>query len=258
MFLRKYLANILLIVACGFGCYGYFIYSQRASLTTVTRASNKNPKSASSLKALSVLERICTEIPDFNQLDDITRVNQICDWVYQNADIVSKRDFLIDSEKYPIHSQSLDENFRLLFEDKGGHWCAGIASLLKQVYETLGYRSWVYYCGVPDILTHATTLVEVNGTIYIQDAYFNFSYVDDKGYLLPFYKLLRKLADGTPVNIREHMHRSRDVHTTAAINLTNWALARAIPKSFKKISKGHAVYKSETSIHAFKDHWYRT
>ena len=62
-------------------------------------------------------------------------------------------------------------------------------------------NSWLYDFG--DIesdspTTHQTTLVEVDGDVILQDAYFNFEYVVSRGMPIPFLDLITLIHAGVP------------------------------------------------------------
>ena len=78
--------------------------------------------------------------------------------------------------------------------------------MLSRVYKAAGFKSWLYDFG--DIesespTTHQTTLVEVDGEVIFQDAYFNYEYVDAQGIPIPFLELISLVRAGVPPAAKE-------------------------------------------------------
>ena len=84
-------------------------------------------------------------------------------------------------------------------------WAASTAevrrSCFRESIRPQDLNSWLYDFG--DIegdspTTHQTTLVEVDGDVVLQDAYFNFEYVDSRGMPIPFLDLITLIHAGVP------------------------------------------------------------
>ena len=84
-------------------------------------------------------------------------------------------------------------------------WAASTAEVRRSCFREFirpqDLTSWLYDFG--DIegdspTTHQTTLVEVDGDVVLQDAYFNFEYVDSRGMPIPFLDLITLIHAGVP------------------------------------------------------------
>ena len=120
-------------------------------------------------------------------LEDISNIRRE---TYSQVKVTSD---LENSKHLILNHNSLtpEELSRRLKMDIGGVWCAGAATHLRNIYLKKGLKSWLYNFGFQekDLLSHVVTLVEINGKIYVQDAYFNITYEDN------FRELLRKIAN---------------------------------------------------------------
>lgn len=75
--------------------------------------------------------------------------------------------------------------------------------MLSRVYKAAGFNSWTYDFGEPEErdggpTTHQTTLVEVDGDVILQDAFFNYEYVDDLGKPIAFLDLISRIIEDRP------------------------------------------------------------
>jgi len=161
---------------------------------------------------VETVARLHADIPDFDATSPLGRVDAVRDWVYEQTDVAATRDRLIDYGTYRLWRMDPDDIFALYAGDVGGVWCDGAANGLRRVYEAVGYRAWVLSYGIKGKVTHAVTLVEVEGDVYLQDAYFNSTYVDASGRHLPFYDVLRRIKQGEPVHTAPGARILRDVH----------------------------------------------
>lgn len=84
-----------------------------------------------------------------------------------------------------------------------GVWCVGAAVILARLYEELGYKSQIITWGSQPLLSHTQVLVQANGQWYMQDAYFNFDYVDEQGRAMPYFDVLKRFSDGQAPIIRQ-------------------------------------------------------
>lgn len=101
------------------------------------------------------------------------------------------------------------KSYRELAEDlKGGDvavWCAGSALIYLRALEELGFKGWIFHFGFTDDLTHAVTLVDVDGVIVVQDVYLNEGVNADIRQIL----VALERGEGPPTH---HETRDRKVH----------------------------------------------
>jgi len=69
-----------------------------------------------------------------------------------------------------------DELAEMLESGECGVRSGGAALALWRVVTDRGLRAWCYDFGFPESLTHMVTVVEVDGTLEVHDAFFNLSY----------------------------------------------------------------------------------
>jgi hypothetical protein len=136
---------------------------------------------------------ISNSIAGYNTMTEIEKVRALRLYVYQHTSVSDPI----------IHDQVVNlplKDAYSMFESGlgGGVMCGGTAIMLSRVYKAAGFNSWVYNFGAIDGPSHVTTLVEVNGDVIVQDAYFNFEYVDDDGMPIPFPELITRILRGAP------------------------------------------------------------
>lgn len=90
-----------------------------------------------------------------------------------------------------------------------GLWCAGASFVFQRALESLGFRAWTLHVGFDDDLTHAVTIVDVEGEFLLQDSYLNESCGVDVRQVLP--KL--QIGEAPPMH-RET--RDRKIHLIPA------------------------------------------
>ena len=125
---------------------------------------------------------ITASISGYEAMTDIEKVRALRLYVYQHTPF----------ENPLVHDQvvnlPLSDAYAVFAKGVGGVYCGGAAIMLSRVYKAAGFDSWLYDFG--DIesdspTTHQTTLVEVDGDVVLQDAYFNYEYVDSRGMTNP-------------------------------------------------------------------------
>jgi hypothetical protein len=185
------------------------------------------------------ITRISDEIPGFAELPPLRRIDAVRNWVYANTDIAVDQKALLPYDKYPLHALKIEELMELHDRNTGGHFCAGI-------------NYWMYSYGDETSLTHAVALVEVEGNLYAQDAYFNLTYVDQHDQPVPFYTMLENLLDGREPKIKTGDSRFRDVHLRERVPADGgWAVAGILTDTCKTLGEQWSVCKSQTSSEAF-------
>lgn len=134
---------------------------------------------------------ITASINGYDGMTNIEKVRAIRLYVYQHTPVGEPI----------VHDQvvnlPLRDAYAILAKD-GGVYAGGVAIFLSRFYKAAGFNSWEYNFGEADRATDATTLVEVDGNVIVQDAHFNFEYVDANGKPIPFLDLISRIADGTP------------------------------------------------------------
>jgi len=132
---------------------------------------------------------ITASIPGYVAMTGIEKVRALRLYVYQHTPVGTP---LVDDQAVRL---SLKDAYSVF--EKGGTFCSGAAVMLSRVYKAAGFNSWVYEFGSTETSedpTHATTLVEVNGEVILQDGYLNYEYVDTQGTPIPFLKLIALIA----------------------------------------------------------------
>jgi hypothetical protein len=192
----------------------------------------------------AIVSEIRKSLDRLGELSALERIREIRRWVYRNTDVAS-RPFLLDDKTCPINSLPLDAVYVFYSQDQGGHFCGGIADVLAKTYRALGYESYSLHYGERGQFTHATTLVRVQGKLYLEDAYFNYRLVDDQGNVLDFNESQRRLTLGLPVEIQED-DDLRDVHVTHPKN-SQWA-ENSDPEHWRIQPDGHYVCQAATRV----------
>lgn len=195
-----------------------------------------------------VVTRMLSEIRDYETLSAYEQTVAIRRWAAKNID-VSDPSHLLDQTS--LHTRSLDENVDELFDDQGGHFCSGVAYLLTRLYREAGFKSIIYSYGFrdadPPAITHATTLVEVEGVWYVQDAYFDFSF-EEGGRPVPFFEVLSNLAD-EKTTATQMTGAIRDYHSSFEKNTSPmWT-----PKTtaVKQLGEKHFIHRAHLSYDGF-------
>jgi hypothetical protein len=113
--------------------------------------------------------------------------------IYALADVAATDDLLVTD--YP---RSLAEVRADVEANKGGLWCWGAAYTLQLSLKEAGYETYTLSYGFPDegLLTHAVTLVRIDGELYLQDPYLNLDYP------IPFFQIVERLARGETPSAR--------------------------------------------------------
>lgn len=152
--------------------------------------------------------------------DPQSKIAEIRQSIYEQTDLSSGWRLI---EAYP---RAASELLAIYKANAGGVWCSGAAYTLQQAYSDAGYEAWVLSYGFQGsqspLLTHATTLVRVGDTIYLQDAYLNFDYP------VPFFEVLDQLRAGVAPKPRVSPG-DRDVLVLPARMSKSWAVAPGSP-----------------------------
>lgn len=136
------------------------------------------------------VQRMIESIPGYDDMDSMAKVRTLRERVARITPVAGSMNFL-------IHDKVINLPLEAAYNEMahGGVFCGATATFLARVYTAAGFKAWTYNFGRSGILTHVTTLVEIDDEIFIQDAYLNYEYVDDDGKLIPFFSVLSKLTD---------------------------------------------------------------
>ncbi len=136
--------------------------------------------------------------------DDLRTVRALRRYLYRRLPLASNGDYWITDP--PVREAASLQSAMKLFETADrGVWCQAAAVLLARLYEAAGYRAWVTSYGDPGTLTHTVTLVEVDGVLYLEDAYFNLDYVRADGTAQPYFEALEGLSHRRPPRVRQDL-----------------------------------------------------
>lgn len=123
----------------------------------------------------AVVAAMYADHPRLNEADNFTKTCIIRDWVAEHS-LVSSEQFLLNHNT--VNQKNMHELYNQMAAHEGGMWCSGYARLLKYTYTEMGFEAYSYATGTPNVNSHAVTLVNVDGKLIVQDAYFQKTYVD--------------------------------------------------------------------------------
>lgn len=105
------------------------------------------------------------------------------------------RDASVIDKNWP--SWKGERYYNIFLYDSATVDCGGSSNFLKEVYKDLGYTSVTYDMGCPMDFTHQTTLVKnpSDNNFYIQDAFYNAHFEDNKGKKLSFIQMMKILLN---------------------------------------------------------------
>ena len=136
------------------------------------------------------------------------RAREIRKSAAREIDYAGDREALLDHLE--LFDQPASVGLELVRRDAGGFWCGGAAVITRKIFEEEGARSWTYNFGVLGVMTHVTTIVEVDGEIYVQDSYFNFEFVQNDGTAMPFPQVIASLEKGIAPAVLTERDYERD------------------------------------------------
>jgi len=202
-----------------------------------------------------VAELIGAEIPNYDQMSSFERIDAIRHWVFATVDLAGDNTQLIDENKYPLTEFTVDQNFERVLQDKGGYWCGGAAYLGAQAFEAMGFHAVTYDMGNPNLMSHVTVLVEVEGKYYDEDVYLDLTYMDSHGQHLPLDSVLTGLARGKVQPVRFGPTVEKDVHLSQPVGDfgadSAWELGVESPRFKEKLASNHFVYRCAVTFERF-------
>lgn len=143
-------------------------------------------------------------------LTTLTKLELARELIYQQIIVNNDTMDVLDTNKLLFTAKTPEQAFLTIVNTMNrinkGVKCAGTATILSLLYRIMGYQTWLYTYGSLDSnsrLTHTLTLVEANQKIYLEDAYFNYSYVDENHIVLPFEQVLIRNKNQTKVYTQE-------------------------------------------------------
>lgn len=134
-----------------------------------------------------------------NQLKFINNENDKLIFVRQKtAELIDGGVGVNDVEKLDDNwpSWSAERFYNVFYKDSGTVKCGGASFFLSRVFNSLGYETEIYDMGCPGAMTHQVTLVKnpEDKKYYVEDAFFNSTFVNDVGVKIPFTELLKLLS----------------------------------------------------------------
>lgn len=147
----------------------------------------------------SFASRVVGGIPGYFVKTPLEQARALRDYAFQTVPLAAVEDFLFHDR---VVNLPLEEGLSLMSEEKGGVFCGATAVYLARLYAATGFDAWTYNFGLLDTFTHVTTLVRIDGEIYVQDAYLNFEYMDESDAPVPFHEVILRTAAGNPPPVR--------------------------------------------------------
>ena len=143
-----------------------------------------------------LMNLISKEYPEIGKenITDFEKVNILRSWAYEHTDLGGK--IHLDSEP-GFYQKKAPELYYYSLTDTGGVTaCSGVAVALNQLYVMYGYNSSYMAIGDPTA-SHALNLVQINQSgkiVYtVQDAYFDYTFVDKKNNPIDYFDMLNLL-----------------------------------------------------------------
>lgn len=171
----------------------------------------------------AVLEELRSGYPAYESLGHYDKVRLIRQYAFARIVLASTPENHLTTS---VLKTPLPDVFRAFDRNEGGVWCSGAAVILMRLYIDAGYRAWKYDYGAGSPVSHSATLVEVDGDVYLQDAYFNTDYVHEDGQPFPFFDVLQRLKDRRPPILRQHRGHRRGLFVSEA-NAREWVGSEA-------------------------------
>jgi hypothetical protein len=168
-------------------------------------------------------ERIVPTILGWDAMGTMERARALRSYVAERYVLASTRESLLDQES--LATAPLEECISRMESNTGGVWCHGVSLLLTRIYTAADIPSYVHNYGLPDPLyCHAVNLVEVDGDLYMQDAYFNVEYVDAAGQPVAYCEQLAALGRRKVTRLKQSSPLRRCVFASKA-NISLLAVA---------------------------------
>lgn len=146
-----------------------------------------------------IVAAVIAAIPDYDMMSPMEKAQALRQYAYRRTLVSEQARLILAPESEPLAS------LFARFDSNGeGVWCSGAAVVLARLYRHAGFRAFTYNYGRAESgITHVTTLVEVDGDLYVQDAYFNAEYVEADGTPIAFRNILEGLAAGAAPLLRQ-------------------------------------------------------
>ncbi|HZU35612.1 MAG TPA: hypothetical protein VFA18_06885, partial [Gemmataceae bacterium] len=170
--------------------------SSRPRLVQQRQTATLSDTQAAALWLRQRVSRDCPAIDD-PALDDWSRVCLLRQWAWQHIPWCSRSLLLDQKPAISLYCRDAPGVFAYLLSDSGGVWCGGAAYALAKLYELYGYPAWTYDYGLPEVMTHVTTVVRIQlrgqRMLVVQDPTFNLTYTAPNGMPLDLATLLKQL-----------------------------------------------------------------
>jgi hypothetical protein len=166
-------------------------------------------------------------------------------------------------DPHALAAGTLEECITKLESNTGGVWCYGAAVLLAKICAAAEIPCLIHQYGLPNPLyAHVVNLVEVEGHLYMQDAYFDAEYVDAAGQPVPYCDQLAALAERKPTRIRQSSAFRRCIFKDAR-NIADWVdpVDQALVVHTQAAMPGCPTARlgiAPIRIEVFQKRWYKT
>lgn len=137
------------------------------------------------------VQNLVSEIPAFQSMDSFAKVAALRELVFRKTPLAADATSRFTGR---ISISPLEEALEELERTNSGVWCSHTAQVFARALKAAGFDAWIYHYGRPDLLTHSTVLVRIDGDVYLQDAYLNFWFEDENGRQMPFLEALNRMS----------------------------------------------------------------
>ncbi|MBT3580751.1 hypothetical protein HN511_00455 [bacterium] len=202
-----------------------------------------------------------------NSISKMEKIDLLREWVHENILFSSqdKRTSLDSGGFFDFYRKEGPEIIQAFEESLGGVVCGGSAHILKKLYEFYGFQAYTLDNGVSGVYTHVITLVKVfdkgRDAFYVQDPYYNFSYVDLFGNPLDFFELLEFLNKHKEEKIKVKMGKKNTISRIyikeghgpiiKRENLSYETLKNSFSKAWRQLSKIKNINDNPAYIYKF-------
>lgn len=170
-----------------------------------------------------IYQYLCKHINGFQAMTDLEKVNSIRKWLSEKLRFVhanGKKEGATYQDHHQYNSmESVDIIKNLAVNENCPYmYCGGVNTILMQIYKELNIPVVTLNIGFRDtIYTHFVTLVEVNQKLYLQDAWYNTTWLSTHGEYLSLDQILDYLENHEPEKIKLSPEYNCDPSITSSI-----------------------------------------
>jgi hypothetical protein len=207
--LKKYSVGSVIIILLA--VLSIFIFSKSiannpyaiADKTTIINSFKLNERDHIVLSETQLLN-IIKAIKFNKKLRDGDKINLVRELIYQQI-LSGNSPYTLDTDKLIFFSKlrffsnivNPEKSFLKIVQVMNtGHNanCADTSIILALAYEIMGYHAWIYSYGDLNSgpLTHTVTLVGLNKKLYVEDAYYNYTYINKNNNMITLLEVLRR------------------------------------------------------------------